>query len=108
MDWWAGGLVEWIGGWVGLVGWCGLVDWWSGSLQLGAWKVCKSPLARATAMGRRSSIIIIIVIIIKIITVIIIMLIIMIIPTAPRIPPHRPPRTDKGRGVMSLVGYLLS
>ena len=28
MDWWAGGLVEWIGGWVGLVEWCGLVDWW--------------------------------------------------------------------------------
>ena len=34
--------------------------------------------------------------------------IIIFIPTAPRIPPHRPPRTDKGRCVMSLVGYLLS
>ena len=58
MDWWMG----WIGGvvWVG-----GLVDWWSGSLQLeigglvewklAAWgsEVCKSLLARATAMGRR-------------------------------------------------------
>ena len=44
----------------------------------------------------------IIIIIISITTIII------IIPTAPRIPPHRPPRTDKGRAVMSLVGYLLS
>ena len=33
VDWWAGGLVEWIGGWVGLVGWCGLVDWWSGGVE---------------------------------------------------------------------------
>ena len=28
--------------------------------------------------------------------------------TAPRIPPHQPPRTDKRRGVMSLVGLLLN
>ena len=31
-----------------------------------------------------------------------------IIPTAPRIPPHHPSQRDKGRGVMSSVGYLLS
>ena len=61
MGWWGGGLVGWwVGGvdwWMGWIGglvWTGgLVDWWSGSLQLGAWRLCKSVLARATAMGRR-------------------------------------------------------
>ena len=33
---------------------------------------------------------------------------IILIPTAPRIPPHLPPRVDKGGGVVSLFGYLLS
>ena len=69
--------MEWIGGWVGLVGWCGLVDWWSGSLQIGVRRVCKSILARATAMGRRIIItgIIVLIIIIRnlIITVIVVL-----------------------------------
>ena len=38
----------------------------------------------------------------------IIIIIIVIIPTAPRIPPHHPSQRDKGRGIMSIVGYLLS
>ena len=61
MGWWGGGLVGWwVGGvdwWMGWIGglvWTGgLVDYWSGSLQLGGWRFGKSPLARATAMGRR-------------------------------------------------------
>ena len=49
LDWWSG-----VGWWIG-----GLAEW-----KLAAWglEVCKSTLARATAMGRR---IIIIVIVIK-------------------------------------------
>ena len=43
-----------------------------------------------------------------IIIIIIIIIIVVIIPTAPRIPPHHPSQKDKGRGVMSSVGYLLS
>ena len=72
LDWWIGGLAEW---------------------KLAAWgsEVCKSVLARATAMGRR----------------IIIIIIIIIIPTAPRIPPHHPPQREERRGVMSLVGQVL-
>ena len=43
LDWWSG-----VGWWIG-----GLVDWWSGKLQLEDRRICKSRLARATAMGRR-------------------------------------------------------
>ena len=53
-------------------------------------------------------IIISIIIIIFIIIIVLRLVSLLSFPTAPRIPPHRPPRTDKGRGVMSLVGYLLS
>ena len=58
MGWWIGGLVGWWSGLVdGLDWWAGL-DWWIGGLaewKLAAWglEVCKSILARATAMGRR-------------------------------------------------------
>ena len=77
MGWWVGG-VDWWMGWIGGLVWTGgLVVWWSGSLQLGAWKVCKSILARATAMGRRISITVIIIIIISIFRIIIIRIIIM-------------------------------
>ena len=64
LDWWAG--VDW---WIG-----GLAEW-----KLAAWglEVCKSPLARATAMGRRIIItgIIVLIIIIRnlIITVIVVL-----------------------------------
>ena len=56
VGWWVGG-VDWWMGWTG-----GLV--WTGGLavrKLAAWgsEVCKSPLARATAMGRRIIMIII-------------------------------------------------
>ena len=57
---------------------------------------------------RRALLLIIIMIIILILILLIIIIITIMIPTAPRIPPHRPPRTDKGRGVMSLVGDVLS
>ena len=39
---------------------------------------------------------------------VIIIIIFIIIPTAPRIPPHHPAQREERRGVMSLVGYLLS
>ena len=67
-------------------------------------------LTRRVRFARRIIMIIIssssiaIIIIIIIIVLIIIIIRVIIIPTAPRIPPHRPPRTDKRRGVMSLVG----
>ena len=68
-------------------------------------------------MGRRILIIVIVLVILTIIIIIIIVIvngisdiiiINLIISTGPRIPPHRPPRTEQGRWVMSLVGYLVS
>ena len=59
VGWWFGRLVEWkLAGIGGLVGWwSGLVDgldWWVGLVGgFGGSEVCKSSLARATAMGRR-------------------------------------------------------
>ena len=66
LDWWAG--VDW---WIG-----GVAEW-----KLAAWglEVCKSPLTRATAMGRRIIILIIIMIIIIILIIIIFIIIIKII-----------------------------
>ena len=51
MGWWIGGLVDGLDWWAGVAWWIGgLVEW-----KLAAWgsEVCKSILARATAMGRR-------------------------------------------------------
>ena len=67
----------------------------------------RRPVGRhRSAPNQRRGLMVLLIIISNILIIIIIIL--DIIPTAPRIPPHRPPRTDKGRGVMSLVGYLLS
>ena len=72
-------------GWIG-----GFVDWWSGSFKLGVRRLCKSLLARATAMGRR--------IIIHIIIIIVII-----------IQPLRAfRRADLGEGIWKLVGSTLA
>ena len=71
VDLWIAGQVGWRFG--------GLVEWWSGSLQLGARRVGKSLLARATAMGRRITVVIMKFIIALVLIIIIMVQIIMVI-----------------------------
>ena len=59
VDWWIGGLAEWkLAAWglevcKSILARATAMDWRSGSLQLGVRRFGKSLLARATAMGRR-------------------------------------------------------